>query len=59
VSGCTTPRGRWIFGAGVAILTLAIRRWGGYPDGVAFAILLMNAAAPLIDRLTPPRIFGR
>jgi electron transport complex protein RnfD len=59
VSGCTTPRGRWIFGAGVAILTLAIRRWGGYPDGVAFAVLLMNAAAPLIDRLTPPRIFGR
>jgi electron transport complex protein RnfD len=59
VSGCTTPRGRWIFGAGVAILTLAIRRWGAYPDGVAFAILLMNAAAPLIDRLTPTRIFGR
>lgn len=59
VSGCTTPRGRWLFGAGVAALTLAIRRWGAYPDGVAFAILLMNAAAPLIDRLTPTRIFGR
>ena len=59
VSGCTTPRGRWIFGAGVAVLTLAIRRWGAYPDGIAFAILLMNAAAPLIDRLTPTRIFGR
>lgn len=59
VSGCTTPRGRWIFGIGVAVLTLAIRRWGGYPDGVAFAVLLMNAAAPMIDRLTPPRIFGR
>lgn len=59
VSGCTTPRGRWIFGAGVALLTLAIRRWGTYPDGIAFAILLMNAAAPLIDRLTPTRIFGR
>lgn len=58
VSGCTTPRGRWIFGAGVAVLTLAIRRWGAYPDGVAFAVLLMNAAAPLIDRLTPTRIFG-
>lgn len=58
VSGCTTPRGRWIFGIGVALLTLAIRRWGAYPDGVAFAILLMNAAAPLIDRLTPTRIFG-
>ncbi len=59
VSGCTTPRGRWLFGAGVAILVLAIRRWGAYPDGIAFAIVLMNAAAPLIDRLTPPRIFGR
>lgn len=59
VSGSTTPRGRWLFGAGVAALTLVIRRWGAYPDGVAFAVLLMNAAAPLIDRLTPPRIFGR
>lgn len=58
VTGSTTPRGRWIFGFGVAALTLAIRRWGAYPEGVAFAILLMNAAAPLIDRLTPPRIFG-
>ncbi|MCK9488258.1 MAG: RnfABCDGE type electron transport complex subunit D [Xanthomonadales bacterium] len=59
VTGATTPRGRWLFGAGVAALTLAIRRWGAYPDGIAFAILLMNAAAPLIDRLTPPRIVGR
>lgn len=58
VSGCTTPRGRLLFGAGVAILTLAIRRWGGYPDGVAFAVLLMNAAAPLIDRLARPRWLG-
>lgn len=59
VSGCTTTRGRWLFGAGVAILVLAIRRWGAYPDGIAFAILLMNAAAPLLDRLTPPRAHGR
>jgi electron transport complex protein RnfD len=58
VSGCTTPRGRLLFGAGVAILTLAIRRWGGFPDGVAFAVLLMNAAAPLIDRLARPRWLG-
>jgi electron transport complex protein RnfD len=58
VSGCSTPRGKLVFGAGVAILTLAIRRWGGYPDGVAFAILLMNMAAPLIDRLTRPRTYG-
>jgi len=58
VSGCSTMKGRLIFGAGVAILTLAIRRFGGYPDGVAFAILLMNSAAPLIDRLTRPRAYG-
>lgn len=58
VSGCSTLRGRLIFGAGVALLTLAIRRYGGYPDGVAFAVLLMNAAAPLIDRLTRPRSYG-
>ncbi len=59
VSGCTSNRGRLVFGAGVGIITLAIRRWGGYPDGVAFAVLLMNMAAPLIDRYTRPRIFGQ
>ncbi len=58
VSGCTSNRGRLIFGLGVGIITLSIRRWGGYPDGVAFAVLLMNMAAPLIDRYTRPRIFG-
>jgi len=58
VSGCASPRGRLLFGAGVGVITLAIRRWGGYPDGVAFAVLLMNMAAPLIDRYTQPRIFG-
>jgi electron transport complex protein RnfD len=58
VSGCTTTRGRLLFGAGVGVITLVIRRWGGYPDGVAFAVLLMNMAAPLIDRYTRPRIFG-
>ena len=58
VTGCTSNRGRLFFGAGVGIITLVIRRWGGYPDGVAFAVLLMNMAAPLIDRYTRPRIFG-
>jgi len=58
VSGCSSPRGRLLFGAGVGIITLVIRRWGAYPDGVAFAVLLMNMAAPLIDRYTRPRIFG-
>ena len=59
VSGCASPRGRLIFGAGVGILTLVIRRWGGYPDGIAFAVLLMNLVAPMIDRFTRPRIYGR
>jgi electron transport complex protein RnfD len=58
VSGCVSNRGRLIFGAGVGIITLTIRRWGGYPDGVAFAVLLMNMAAPLIDRYTRPRMYG-
>ncbi|MDW8479866.1 MAG: RnfABCDGE type electron transport complex subunit D [Xanthomonadales bacterium] len=59
VSGASTPRGRLIFGAGFAVLTLAIRRFGQYPDGVAFAVLILNAFAPLLDRLAAPRIFGR
>jgi len=59
VSGCASNRGRLVFGAGVGVITLVIRRWGGYPDGVAFAVLLMNMAAPLIDRYTRPRIFGQ
>lgn len=58
VSGCTSAKGRLWFGAGVGIFTLVIRRWGGYPDGIAFAVLLMNMAAPLIDRYTRPRVYG-
>jgi electron transport complex protein RnfD len=58
VSGCASERGKLLFGACVGVLTLAIRRWGGYPDGVAFAVLIMNMAAPLIDRYTRPRIYG-
>lgn len=58
VSGSSTPKGKVIFSIGVVIITLAIRAWGGFPDGVAFGILLMNMFVPLIDKLTPPRIFG-
>ena len=53
-----TRSGRWIFGAGVGIITLVIRTWGGYPEGVMFSILLMNAFRPLIDRYTVPAPFG-
>jgi electron transport complex protein RnfD len=59
VSGTTTPRGKLIFAAGVATLTWIIRNFGAYPDGIAFAVLLMNIAAPLIDRYTQPAVFGR
>ena len=58
VSGSTTPRGRLIFGLGAGFLTVIIRVFGGYPDGVAFAILLMNLCVPLIDTYTQPRVFG-
>jgi Na+-translocating ferredoxin:NAD+ oxidoreductase subunit D len=58
VSGPTTPRGKLIFAAGIAVLTYLIRVYGGYPDGVAFSVLLMNMCVPLIDALTQPRVFG-
>jgi electron transport complex protein RnfD len=59
VSAAATVRGRFIYGAGIGLLIYALRTWGGYPDGVAFAVLLMNGAVPLIDRYTRPRIYGQ
>ena len=59
VTSPLTPRGAWIFGIGVGVLVILIRVFGGLPEGVMYAILLMNAATPLIDRYTQPRIFGR
>ena len=58
VSGATSTLGRLIFGVGVGVLVYLIRAWGGYPDGVAFAVLLMNLAAPTIDYYTRPRTYG-
>ncbi|MGJ8662202.1 MAG: RnfABCDGE type electron transport complex subunit D [Marinicella sp.] len=58
-SGCSSFRGKIIFGAGVAILTVLIRNFGSYPDGIAFAVLLMNLSAPLIDRLSIPEPYGK
>lgn len=58
VSGPTTPKGKLYFAVGVGILTYLIRVYGGYPDGVAFAVLLMNMCVPLIDAHTQPRVFG-
>jgi electron transport complex protein RnfD len=58
VSAATSVRGRLVYGTGIGLVTFAIRTWGGYPDGLAFAVLLMNAAVPIIDRFTRPRIYG-
>lgn len=58
VTAATTPRGRLLFGALVGLLIFVIRTWGGYPDGVAFAVLLANICTPLLDTLTRPRVYG-
>jgi len=58
VTSPVTARGRIVMGIGCGIITCAIRFWSGYPEGVMYAILLMNAAVPLIDRLTRPKVFG-
>jgi Na+-translocating ferredoxin:NAD+ oxidoreductase subunit D len=58
VSAATSDRGRLVYGVGIGAITWTIRTFGGYPDGLAFAVLLMNLAAPLIDRYTVPRIHG-
>ena len=58
VSGCTTPKGKLIFGFSAGVLAYIIRVFGGYPDGVAFAVLLLNICVPLIDLYTQPPIFG-
>ncbi len=59
VTGPTTPRGKLIFASGAGFLTWIIRTYGGYPDGVAFAVLLMNICVPLIDAYTQPPVFGK
>ena len=53
-----TTSGRIIFGLGVGLITVVIRLWGAYPEGVSFAILIMNAFTPLINKLCKPTIFG-
>jgi len=58
VTSPTTTKGRIIFGIGCGFLTFAIRRFGAYPEGVSFAIILMNLVAPLIERFTIKKPFG-
>ncbi len=59
VSACTTKKGQLIYGAMIGALIFIIRNWGGYPDAVAFAVLLLNMAAPTIDYYTKPPVFGK
>ena len=58
VSAATSPRGRFIYAIGIGFLIYAIRTWGAYADGVAFAVLIMNMAVPAIDYITRPHIVG-
>ncbi len=59
VSASTTPLGRIIYGFLIGVLIVIIRVFGGYPDAVAFAVLLLNITVPLIDFYTQPKVFGR
>ncbi|MCP4456548.1 MAG: RnfABCDGE type electron transport complex subunit D [Cytophagales bacterium] len=58
VTSPLTPKGIWIFGIGIGILIVLIRNWGGLPEGVMYAILLMNAGTPLINRFAKIRTYG-
>jgi len=58
VSAATTNKGRLIFGAAIGFWIIIIRTWGNYPDAVAFAVVLLNMAVPLIDYYTRPRTYG-
>ncbi|RKX72429.1 electron transporter RnfD, partial [candidate division TA06 bacterium] len=59
VTSPITKKGRWIFGICAGLLTVLIRQWGGYPEGVSYSILIMNMFVPLIEKYTLPRPFGR
>lgn len=59
VTSPNTGAGQIVFGLGIGLMTWIIRTWGGYPEGMAFAVLLMNALTPVIDRFVKPRILGR
>lgn len=58
VTSPLTRKGQLVFGIGCGLITAVIRLWGGYPEGVSYAILMMNAATPIIDRYTKNRIYG-
>lgn len=59
VSSPMSSNGKLIFGFGIGVLTVIIRIWGSYPEGMSFAILIMNALVPLIDKQFKPKRFGK
>lgn len=59
VTSPVTKLGQWLFGIGCGVLTMLIRTWGGYPEGVSYSILFMNLWTPLFDRYTRPKVFGK
>lgn len=58
VSSPMTISGKWVFGIGIGLITIVIRLWGAYPEGISFAILIMNAFVPLINKGFKPKRFG-
>jgi electron transport complex protein RnfD len=58
VTSPMSPKGIWIYSVGIGVLVVLIRVWGGLPEGVMYAILLMNAVTPLINRFTRVRVYG-
>ncbi len=58
VTSPMTPKGMVIYGIGIGVITMIIRQWGAYPEGMSFAILIMNAVAPLINKYVKPKRFG-
>ncbi len=58
ITGASTPRGKLLFAAGIGVIAWLIRNFGAYPEGIAFAVLLMNICVPLIDMKTQPDVFG-
>ncbi len=59
VSSPMSPRGQIIYGVGIGVITMLIRLWGAYPEGISFAILIMNAVVPLINNTFKPRRFAK
>ncbi|MGR9107206.1 MAG: RnfABCDGE type electron transport complex subunit D, partial [Gammaproteobacteria bacterium] len=59
VTSPVSSRGQLVFGAGCGLLVYIIRTWAAFPEGMGFAVMLMNACTPLIDHYLKPRIYGR